>query len=77
MQVCIKPICMCIKPIYVYYIYVLLYTDTGVELEFVQMATQWLGYMPQSNVEQLIAQKEQVGVGVEELHKRAVCLFLS
>eukprot|EP00601_Ochromonadales_sp_CCMP2298_P034234 CAMPEP_0173350688 /NCGR_PEP_ID=MMETSP1144-20121109/15044_1 /TAXON_ID=483371 /ORGANISM="non described non described, Strain CCMP2298" /LENGTH=934 /DNA_ID=CAMNT_0014298705 /DNA_START=87 /DNA_END=2892 /DNA_ORIENTATION=- len=31
----------------------------GVELEFVQMATQWLGYMPQSNVEQLIAQKEQ------------------
>jgi hypothetical protein len=30
----------------------------GVELEFVQMASQWLGYMPQLNVENLILARE-------------------
>mmetsp|Transcript_24822 Transcript_24822/g.41360 ORF Transcript_24822/g.41360 Transcript_24822/m.41360 type:complete len:948 (+) Transcript_24822:195-3038(+) len=31
----------------------------GVELEFVEMATQWLGYQPRQQVENLIQQREQ------------------
>lgn len=34
-------------------------SHVGVELEFVEMATQWLGYQPKQNVETLIQYKEE------------------